>query len=111
VAYDRELAERIRTLVAAVPDLTEKAMFGGLGFLVAGNMAVAASAKGGLLVRVDPEETDALLSSPGASLFEMGGRTMKGWLSVDAAQLKDRDALAVWVDRGVAFASSLPAKR
>ena len=68
-------------------------MFGGLGFLVAGNVAVAASGKGGLLVRVDTAETDALLSSPGASLFEMGGRTMRGWLTVDAAQLADRETL------------------
>jgi TfoX/Sxy family transcriptional regulator of competence genes len=111
VAYDRALADRIRKLVEAVPDLTEKEMFGGLGFLVAGNMAVAASGKGGLLVRVDPAETEALLSSPGARLFEMGGRKMRGWLTVDAAQVEDRATLAVWVDRGIAFASSLPAKR
>jgi TfoX/Sxy family transcriptional regulator of competence genes len=111
VAYDRDLAERIRELVAAVPAVTEKEMFGGLAFLVAGNMAVAASGRGGLMVRVDPADSDALSGSAGVELFEMGGRTMRGWLSVDDAQVVTAEALAAWVDRGVAFASSLPAKR
>jgi TfoX/Sxy family transcriptional regulator of competence genes len=94
-----------------VPAVTEKKMFGGLAFLVAGNMAVAASGRGGLMVRVDPADSDALSGSAGVELFEMGGRTMRGWLSVDDAQVVTAEALAAWVDRGVAFASSLPAKR
>lgn len=111
VAYDRDLADRIRKLVEGVPALTEKEMFGGLAFLVAGNMAIAASGQGGLLVRVDPAESEALVVSAGARLFEMGGRTMRGWLSVDEAHVAASKALAGWVERGVAFASSLPAKR
>jgi TfoX/Sxy family transcriptional regulator of competence genes len=110
LAYDLELAERIRSLVADEPAVSEKAMFGGLSFLVGGNMAVAASSRGGLLVRVDPADTDALVALPGVRLFEMGGRSMRGWLAVDAEQLQTPDALAHWVDRGVSFAASLAAK-
>jgi TfoX/Sxy family transcriptional regulator of competence genes len=106
VAYDEELADRIRALVAGEPALTEKKMFGGLAFLVDGNMAVAASGQGGLLVRVDPEESDDLVASTSARPMEMRGREMKGWLRVD----DDRE-VAVWVERGVAYARSLPAKR
>ena len=110
MAYDRDLADRVRALLADDPTMAEKEMFGGLAFLVGGNMAVAASGRGGLLVRVDPGETDALVSSPGVRLFEMGGRSMRGWLAVDDQQLQTPDALAGWVERGVAFARSLPAK-
>ena len=85
-------------------------MFGGLAFLVGGNMAVAASDRGGLLVRVDPHETDALVTLSGVALFEMGGRTMRGWLSVDEEQLTTPAQLASWVERGVSFATSLPTK-
>ena len=106
MAYDEELADRIRALVAGEPALTEKKMFGGLAFLVDGNMAVAASGQGGLLVRVDPEESDDLVASTSARPMEMRGREMKGWLRVD----DDRE-VAVWVERGVAYARSLPAKR
>lgn len=105
VAYDEELAERIRGLLAAERGVTEKKMFGGLSFLVNGNMAVAASGQGGLLVRVDPDESDALVASGEASLMDMGGRTMRGWLRVAG----DRD-LDSWVARGVAYARSLPPK-
>jgi len=105
VAYDEELADRVRALVADEPALTEKKMFGGLAFLVGGNMAVAASGQGGLLVRVDPEESDDLVASTSARPMEMRGREMKGWLRVD----DDRE-VAVWVERGVAYARSLPAK-
>jgi TfoX/Sxy family transcriptional regulator of competence genes len=106
MAYDEELAERIRELVTGEPRLTEKKMFGGLAFLVAGNMAVAASGQGGLLVRVDPEESDELVASTDARPMEMRGREMAGWLRVDPAD----DELPAWVDRGVAFARSLPPK-
>ena len=109
MAYSRDLAERIRALVAREPAIAEKAMFGGLAFLVGGNMAVAASGRGGLLVRVDPAETEALIATPGVRLFEMGGRSMRGWLSVDDHALQP-EALAEWVERGLSFARSLPAK-
>jgi len=107
VAYDEELAARIRDLVANEPALTEKKMFGGLAFLVGGNMAVAASGQGGLLVRVDPAESDALIASSSARPMEMRGREMAGWLRVDPA---GDDELATWVGRGVSFARSLAPK-
>jgi hypothetical protein len=107
MAYDEEFAARIRELVAGEPGLTEKKMFGGLAFLVGGNMAVAASGQGGLLVRVDPEESDALVASSSARPMEMRGREMAGWLRVDPA---GDDELTAWVGRGVAFARSLPPK-
>jgi len=107
VAYDEELAGRIRDLISKEPRLTEKKMFGGLAFLVGGNMAVAASGQGGLLVRVDPAQSDALVAASSARPMEMRGREMAGWLRVDPA---DDDELAAWVDRGVSFARSLPPK-
>jgi TfoX/Sxy family transcriptional regulator of competence genes len=110
MAYDEELAERVRTLVADVPAVEEKKMFGGLGFIVAGNMAVGASGQGGLLVRVDPAESDALVESTPAFPMEMRGRTMAGWLRVDSADVAADDELARWVERGVAYARSLPPK-
>jgi len=110
MAYDEELAQRIRGPVAHEPGLTEKKMFGGLAFLIGGNMAVAASGQGGLLVRVDPEESDALVADSQARLFEMRGRTMSGWLRVDTRHVQTEDELAVWVGRGTSFARSLPAK-
>ena len=110
MAYDEALAERIRSLVSSEPRVTEKRMFGGLSFLVGGNMAVAASGQGGLLVRVDPAETDALLVSTPATLMEMGGRSMARWLRVASEHVEADDALTEWVDRGVAYARSLPPK-
>jgi TfoX/Sxy family transcriptional regulator of competence genes len=110
MAYDEELAERIRELVEAEPGLSEKRMFGGLAFLVEGNMAVAASGQGGLLVRVDPEETDALLEEPHAQPFEMRGREMRGWLRVDSVGLGTAAELKAWVGRGLDYARSLPPK-
>jgi TfoX/Sxy family transcriptional regulator of competence genes len=107
MAYDEELAARIRERVAGEPGLTEKKMFGGLAFLVSGNMAVAASGQGGLLVRVNPAESDELVSSTNARPMEMRGREMAGWLRVDPG---DEDELADWVRRGVSFARSLPPK-
>ncbi|HVV57789.1 MAG TPA: TfoX/Sxy family protein [Gaiellaceae bacterium] len=111
MAYDRDLAERIRDVAAGEPALAEKAMFGGLAFLVDGNMAVAASGQGGLLVRVDPAEGDAFVSLPGVRPMEMRGRVMRGWLRVDGEALRTSKDLAAWVERGLAFARSLPAKR
>jgi TfoX N-terminal domain len=110
MAYDEELADRIREQIGAEAGLTEKKMFGGLAFLIGGNMAIAASGQGGLLVRVDPEESDALLETTNARPMEMRGREMKGWLRVDAEDVPTRQALAEWVDRGTAYARSLPAK-
>jgi hypothetical protein len=85
-------------------------MFGGLAFLIGGHMSVAASGQGGLLVRCDPEQTDALLGKPGAAPFVMRGRAMDGWLRVDPEGVKTKRALARWVSRGVAYAQSLPPK-
>jgi TfoX/Sxy family transcriptional regulator of competence genes len=111
MAYDEKLAERIRELVAGERRLTEQKMFGGLAFLIGGNMAVAASGQGGLLVRVDPAESDRLVASTDAYLMEMRGRTMRGWLRVDAEHVRTKRELAKWVERGAAYARSLPAKR
>jgi TfoX/Sxy family transcriptional regulator of competence genes len=108
--YDEELAARIRDLMARERGVSEKTMFGGLAFLVDGNMSVAASGQGGLLVRVDPDESDALLGKPGVGLMEMGGRSMAGWLRVEADAVHTKKQLAPWVKRGVAFARSLPPK-
>jgi TfoX/Sxy family transcriptional regulator of competence genes len=110
MAYDEDLANRIRELVSAEPGLTEKQMFGGLAFLINGNMSVSASGRGGLLLRVDPDETDALVSKPHARRFEMRGREMDGWLRVDAEGVKTKRQLEAWVKRGVAYARSLPGK-
>ncbi|MFI4991530.1 MAG: TfoX/Sxy family protein [Solirubrobacterales bacterium] len=110
MAYDEDLANRIRELLAGEDGVTEMSMFGGLAFLLGGNMAVAASGQGGLLVRVDPAQGERLLSSPHASAMVMRGREMKGWLRVDAAGLRTKRALEPWVRRGVAFARSLPPK-
>ncbi|MDX6655740.1 MAG: hypothetical protein QOH62_533 [Solirubrobacteraceae bacterium] len=110
MAYDEDLAARIRELVAAEPDVTEMRMFGGLAFLIGGHMSVAASGQGGLLVRVDPGETDALLAKPHAAPFEMRGRAMQGWLRVEAEGVRTKRQLEPWVRRGVGYARSLPAK-
>jgi TfoX/Sxy family transcriptional regulator of competence genes len=111
VAYDEALAERIRELVGSERGITEKKMFGGLAFLLNGNMSVAASGQGGLLVRVDPDESDALAKKAGARVMEMRGREMHGWLRVDAGAVRTKTQLSAWVDRGVSFARSLPPKR
>jgi TfoX/Sxy family transcriptional regulator of competence genes len=110
VAYDEQLAERIRALMTGEPDVTEKKMFGGLAFMIGGNMAVAASGQGGLLVRVDPDESEALVASTSAYPMEMRGREMAGWLRVDAADVAGDPELEAWVERGTAYARSLPAK-
>jgi TfoX/Sxy family transcriptional regulator of competence genes len=110
MAYDEELAERIRVLLGGRPDFTEKKMFGGLAFLIGGNMAIAASGQGGILVRVDPKESDELVASTPAEMMEMRGRQMPGWLRVDAADVSGDADLAAWVERGAAYAASLPPK-
>jgi TfoX/Sxy family transcriptional regulator of competence genes len=110
VAYDEDLAARIRAVIAGEPGLSEKRMFGGLAFLVGGNMAVAASGKGGLMVRVDPAQTDALLAEPHAEPFEMRGRGMQGWLRVATEGVLTAEQLEPWVRRGVAYARALPPK-
>jgi TfoX/Sxy family transcriptional regulator of competence genes len=110
VAYDEELAHRIRELVADEAGLTEQKMFGGLAFLINGNMSVAASGQGGLLLRVDPEETQALVAEEHAQPFVMRGRQMDGWLRVDSEGVRTKRQLERWVRRGVGYARSLPAK-
>jgi TfoX/Sxy family transcriptional regulator of competence genes len=110
MAYDEELADRIRALLGDRADLTEKEMFGGLAFLVGGNMAIAASGQGGILVRVDPEESDDLVATTPAEPMVMRGREMTGWLRVDTADAADEATLGEWVERGAAYAGSLPPK-
>jgi TfoX/Sxy family transcriptional regulator of competence genes len=111
MAYDEGLADRIRELVADEPDLTEQKMFGGLAFLIGGNMAIAASGQGGLLVRVEPAESDTLVETTDARLMEMRGREMRGWLRVDAEHVRTKRELARWAKLGTTYARSLPAKR
>ncbi len=109
MAYDEELAERIRGLLPDVP-VSEQKMFGGLAFLVGGHMAVAASGQGGLMVRCDPGETERLVGEPGASRFEMRGKGMNGWLRVAGDQVSDDAALSRWIEVGTSYAGSLPPK-
>ena len=109
MAYDDDLADRLRLLLEG-QQLTEKKKFGGLAFLLNVHMAVAVSGQGGVMVRVDPAETEALLKEPGAGPFEMQGRSMKGWLRVDAAALGDDAVLRTWAERGLAYAGTLPPK-
>ena len=111
MAYDEQLAARIRERVSAEDGLTEQNMFGGLAFLIGGNMAVAASGQGGLLVRVDPARSSELVESTPAEEMEMRGRRMAGWLRLDSAAVAADDELSAWVARGVEFARTLPPKR
>jgi TfoX/Sxy family transcriptional regulator of competence genes len=108
--FDEALARRVRELVLATPGLTEKRMFGGLAFLIGGNMAVSVSGKGGLLLRVDPDDTEQLAGRPHAQVAVMRGREMPGWLRVDDEGVRTKAQLQQWVNRGVAFARSLPVK-
>jgi hypothetical protein len=111
MAYDEDLANRIRELVLTEPGVAEQRMFGGLAFLINGNMSVSASGQGGMMLRVDPAETDALLGKQHVRPFEMRGRVMKGWLQVDAEGLRTKRQLEAWVARGMSYARSLPSKR
>ena len=110
MAYDEVLANRLRECVQDEPGVREKAMFGGLAFLVNGNMAVSASGQGGLLLRVDPAQTESLVAKPHARRFEMRGREMDDWLRVDAEGIKTLRDLKKWVTIGVSYARSLPPK-
>jgi TfoX/Sxy family transcriptional regulator of competence genes len=111
MAYDEELADRIRDLLAGESDLTEKKMFGGLASLIRGNMAVAASGQGGVLVRVDPAQSEELVATTNARFMEMRGRNMQGWLRIDSDDVRTKRQLARWVQIGAKYARSLPAKR
>jgi TfoX/Sxy family transcriptional regulator of competence genes len=110
VAYDEQLADRIRDAVQSEQGVTEKRMFGGLAFLINGNMAVSASGQGGLLLRVDPAATEALIDDPHAERAVMRGRAMDGWLRIDAQALASDGEFERWVNQGVTYARSLPPK-
>jgi len=110
VAYDTELADRIRELVAAERGVEERPMFGGLAFLINGNMSVAASSKGGLMVRVPPDETEKLLQREHVEPMVMAGRETRGWLRVSVDGVKTKRHLSAWVSRGIEYAKSLPPK-
>jgi hypothetical protein len=109
MAYDEGLAERIRERLGSAPGITEKRMFGGIAFLHEGNMAVGVTGDD-LMVRVGPDATDAALARPGARIFDMTGRPMRGWVVVAGDAVTEDDALGAWVDEGHAFAATLPPK-
>jgi TfoX/Sxy family transcriptional regulator of competence genes len=109
MAYDEALAERMRSALPGIPGITEKKMFGGIAFLVDGNMACGVS-KDNLMVRIHPEATDTALAQPNVRIFDMSGRPMKGWVLVEPAGIESDDDLKRWVDQGVTFAQSLPPK-
>ena len=110
MAYDEDLADRVREALQDVSGVAERRMFGGLAFLVNGNMAVAASGQGGLMLRVEPADSEELLDQPGVRPMEMRGREMKGWLRIDPAAVENDAELRRWVGVGVGYAGSLPAK-
>ncbi len=111
MTYDERLADELRERLAARDaEPTEKRMFGGLAFMVDGNMTIAASRSGGLLVRTDPDESDEVDALPGVEPMEMRGRKMPGWVFVDADALVDESDLDAWVDRALAFVATLPPK-
>ena len=110
MAYDQDFANRIREELADVDGITEKGMFGGLAFLLHGNMAVGIMSTGDLMVRVGPDGTEEALARPHTRLFEMRGRSMTGWMIVEVDGVKTKRLLAPWVKRGAAFAASLPSK-
>ena len=111
MAYDQELADRIRELVGGEARLTEQKMFGGLAFLIGGNMAIAASGEGGVLVRVDPAASNKLVATTAAEEMVMRGKAMAGWLRVADADVRTKRQLAKWVDLSTAYARSLPVKK
>ena len=111
MAYDEDLADRIRALVADESELTEQRMFGGLAFLIGGNMVVAASGQGGMLVRVDPAESDTIVATTNARPMEMRGKPMQGWLRIDSENLATKRQLTGWVSVGTTYGRSLPPKR
>jgi TfoX/Sxy family transcriptional regulator of competence genes len=111
MAYDEALADRVREIVATSGEFSERKMFGGLAFMVGGHMAVAASGQGGIMLRVDPEQTDELLAKPFCQPFQMRGKPIDGWLRVDAEGVKTKRQLERWVMRGVEYARTQPPKR
>lgn len=110
MAYDEGLAARVRDVLAPEPGLTERTMFGGIGFMLDGHMAVGVSGQGGLMLRVPPDDTDALLEEPHVESFEMRGKAMAGWLRVMPAGVESEDELERWVAIGVAYVRRLPPK-
>jgi hypothetical protein len=110
VAYDEALADRVRDLLAPREGLTERTMFGGIAFMVRGNMACGVSGRGGLMVRLGPEEYERALSEPGVRQLDMTGRPMRGWIVVAPEAVDDDESLASWVDAGADFATTLPPK-
>ena len=110
MAYDEDLADRIRDLIDVEPGVSEQRMFGGLAFLVGGNMAVAASGQGGILVRVEPAESGRLVETTAAEEMVMRGRAMKGWLRLTSDDVEGDEELAEWVEKGASFARTLPSK-
>ena len=110
MAYDEELANRVRELIAGENGVVEKKMFGGLAFLIGGNMSVGISGQGGLLLHVPPDETESLVAKPHAEPFVMRGRAMNGWLRVAPEGVGTKAQLERWVGRGVTYAKSLPPK-
>ena len=110
MAYDTDLAERIREQLATHEAVSEQRMFGGLAFLVGGHLAVAASGQGGLMVRVDPAEGGALIEQGKAEPMIMRGKRMSGWLRVPSDAVRTTRQLTPWVRRGTAYAASLPPK-
>jgi len=111
MAYDEQLADRIREQLAGQPGLTEQKMFGGLAFMVGGNVAIAASGQGGILVRADPAQSELLVATTAAEEMEMRGRQMAGWLRVDGDHVRTKVQLSKWVGISVGYAGSLPAKK
>ncbi|MFC7485191.1 TfoX/Sxy family protein [Knoellia sp. CPCC 206453] len=111
MAYDEELAHRIREVLSDESGLTERAMFGGLGFMLDGHIAVAAGSGGSLMVRVDPDDAADLVDGESVTHMEMGGRSLHGWVLVGSSPTADDDSLARWVQRGVAFVRALPPKQ
>jgi TfoX/Sxy family transcriptional regulator of competence genes len=110
VAFDEDLADRVRGMVGPEPGVGEKRMFGGLALMVNGNMAVVVRGGGGLMVRVDPAQFERLLAEPGALPTQMRGRPMRGWITVESSACAREVELRRWVGRGIAYARSLPAK-
>jgi len=111
MAYDPVLAERIRDELASQPDIIERKMFGGLAFLLRGHMTAVASGQGGLMIRADPDQSEALVQSTPAEFAVMRGKQMKGWLRLDSAAIEDELELTAWIERSVDYASTLPPKR